>query len=653
MKKLQSGEIVWRPGRELVESCTLTAFLREHGLADYDALVRRADEEPEWFWNAIIRRFDIRFFRPFDKVMDSSKGIPWTEWCVGGTTNLTLNCLDKHLEAGRGENEVLIWEGESGESRARTYAELAAEVARLAEGLRALGLGRGDVVGLYMPMIPEAAVAFLAVAKIGAVVLPLFSGFGAGAVASRLADAEAVAVITVDATSRRGKDVPMKAVVDEAAADMPGLRHVIIHRNRQCEVAWDKGRDRWWHEICEGQPAESRTEEMPADAPVMLVYTSGTTGKPKGTVHTHCGFVTKLALDIGLCHDLREGDRLLWMSDFGWVVGPILVVATTLLGGTMVMADGAPDYPDEGRMWRLVQDHRVSILGIAPTIVRSFMKSGGAGVEDYDFSGLRGVISTGEPWTPDAWKWCFEKVCRARVPIYNYSGGTEIGGGIVTGTPLHSLKPCSFGGPVPGMGANVVDETGNRISPGAVGELVLRNPSIGLTRSLWNDPDRYIESYWADLPGLWRQGDWASIDEDGFWYILGRSDDTLKLAGKRTGPAEIEALLMGTGKLAECAVIGVPDEVKGEAVVCACVPLPGVETDGALEAELAEAVVMGLGGPFRPRRILFVADLPKTRNMKVMRRVVRAALLGEEPGDLSSLVNPESVERIAATAARG
>lgn len=643
------GEIVWRPGQELVSRSVLQAFFDRHGIKDYDELIARSNADPGWFWDALIAFSDFRFYRPYRTILDQSKGAPWAEWCVGGTTNIVLNCLDKRIGTPEAERDAIVWESEQGETVRWSYARVHEETCRLAEGLRALGLGRGDVVGLYMPMIPRAVVTLLAVAKIGGVVLPMFSGFGAPAIASRLNDAGAVAVITTDGTWRRGRKALLKPVVDEAAAMVPSLRYVIVDRHLGDDIPWDPARDRAWDEFAAAAAGgDSRTEEMDAAAPFMLVYTSGTTGKPKGTVHCHAGFPIKNgACDLGLCFDLQPEDRLLFFSDMGWVVGPMLAYGALLRGACAVLAEGAPDYPDAGRLWRLVQDLKVTHLGVAPTIIRSYMRVDGAGVDGYDFSSLRVTISTGEPWTPDAWEWMFERVCRRRVPILNYVGGTEIGGGILAGTVMHPMKPCAFGDQMPAMGADIVDEAGAAVGPGEVGELVLRLPSIGLTHSLWHDDERYLDSYWTRYPGLWHHGDWAARDRDGFWYVLGRSDDTLKIAGKRTGPSEIETLLMATGKLAEAAVIGVPDDIKGQAIVCVCSLLPNVGDTPALRAELTDALVSGLGHPFKPRAILFVADLPKTRNMKVMRRVVRAAYLGESPGDVSSLVNPEAVQAVA------
>src|SRR5574337_901919 len=642
-----SDGIVWRPDAATVEGANLTRFMRALGVDGFDALNERASQDPAWFHDALIRFLDYRFERPYERVLDLGDGAPFAHWCVGGVTNVVLNCVDRRRGSPRYAQPALEWEGEDGAMSTWTFADLDRETCRLAWGLRHLGIGRGDVVGMYLPNLPHAAAAMLAVAKIGAIVLPMFSGFGADAIAQRLNDGRAVAVITVDGSLRRGKPVGAKAVVDEALALCPGVRHVVVLNHLKTAHEWIAPRDQWWHELAAGAPADVAdvaTEPMPADDPFLLMFTSGTSGKPKGVVHSHCGFPVKTALDLSICMDVKPDDRFLWMSDMGWLVGPMLVFGGLLVGATVVLAEGAPNYPEPDRLWRLVERHRVSYLGLAPTIPRLSMTLPEEALAQRDLGSLRVIVSTGEPWTPEAWNWTFERVGHRRVPLLNFSGGTEMGG-ILTGTVIHPLKPCAFAGPVPGTGADVVDAEGASVGPGVTGELVMRSPSIGLTRGLWHDRERYLEGYWSRLPGLWVHGDFASCDADGMWYVHGRSDDTLKIAGKRTGPSEIEALLMATGLLQDAAAIGVPDAVKGTAVVCICVPRPGIDKADAINT-LSAAVVAGLGGAFRPARVVLVDDLPRTRNMKMMRRVVRAVWLGEEPGDLSTLVNPESVQAI-------
>ena len=653
---MSGEEPVWTPSREIVDGANITGFLGHCDLPDYAALIEWSNADPEAFNSALLDFVGYRFAVPYAQVMDTSDGPVHVKWCVGGRTNVVLNCLDRWLEDKTGDKPAVEWEGEHGDRLSWTYADLHHETCRLAGGLRGLGLGPGDVVGMYLPNVPQAITALLAVAKIGGIVLPMFSGFGADAVAARLNDGGAKAVITIDGSPRRGKVVAAKPVVDQAVAMAPGVQHVIVSGHMGNAIDWTEGRDHRWEDLVAGQPDEAPTEMVAADAPFLLIYTSGTTGKPKGVVHSHCGFPLKTALDLGICMDFRAEDRILWMSDMGWLVGPILVYGGLLMGGTVILVEGAPNYPEPDRFWRLIDDHRVSYLGVAPTIIRSLMPNGVGQLAPFDLSSLRVMVSTGEPWTPDAWHWLFDNVGQRRVPLLNYSGGTEIGG-ILTTTVIHPLYPCAFTGPVPGVGADVVDETGASLGTGEIGELVMRTPSIGLTRGLWNDDARYLASYWRVIPGMWVHGDYASREDNGTWVVHGRSDDTLKIAGKRTGPSEIEALLTGTGKVVEAAVVGVPDEVKGSVVVCVCVPSAGVQENDVIRAELSNAIVAGLGAPFRPKAIVFASDLPKTRNMKIMRRVVKAVCLGQDPGDLSSLVNPDVIEelgqRFAAKAVAG
>jgi acetyl-CoA synthetase len=450
-------------------------------------------------------------------------------------------------------------------------------------------------------------------------------------------------VLTVDIAYRRGKAIPMKETLDRALVSLPGVHTVVVLVRTAAHAITSPARDVPW-------PASSEaTEDVPteivdAETPVMLMYSSGTTGKPKGTVHTHCGILAKNALDLGLCVDLKADDRLLWMSDMGWIVGPKVVVSGTLLGATIILAEGTPDWPRETRLWQLAHDHKATIIGIVPTMARQMMRHGPQMLDGFDLSTLRTTISIGEPWTPDAWIWFFEHVCKRKLPILNYAGGTECGGAILISSYLSPLRPCSFGHAVPGCGADVVDAEGRSLPAGEVGELVMRRPSIGMTRGLWRAPERYIESYWKIIPGMWVQGDLASRDRYGAWYLHGRSDDTIKISGKRVGPSEIETALMTTGLVVDAAVVSAPDPITGSALACACVPAAKVEDLQALASRLAAAVGDSFGASFRPKQFIFVPELPRTRNQKVMRRVIRGVLGGTPLGDLSSLANPETID---------
>jgi acetyl-CoA synthetase len=488
-------------------------------------------------------------------------------------------------------------------------------------------------------------VALLAIAKIGGIILPLFSGYGAGAVISRLADADAKAIFTADGFYRHGKPVSMKPIADQAAARVPTLQHMIVLKRSDMETPMDPIRDHWWHDLIDSQPVESQTERTDAEDILMIIYTSGTTGTPKGAVHTHCGFPVKSAQDMAFGTDLHPGQVLYWITDMGWMMGPWLVFGALLLGGTFLIYDGAPNYPAPDRLWEMVARHRITTLGVSPTLVRALIPYGEAPFRKHDLTSLRFFASTGEPWNPDPWFWLFNEVGEGKLPIINYSGGTEISGGIVMGNPIQPLKPCAFSAPCPGIAADVFDESGQSVR-NQVGELVIKAPWIGMTRGFWKDPQRYESTYWSRWSNIWVHGDFAAVDDDGLWYILGRSDDTIKVAGKRLGPAEVESVLVGHPNVVEAAVIGVPDPIKGSQVVAFCVLDSASEADEQLRAGLKDLVVASMGKPLTPREILFVSDLPKTRNAKVMRRMIRAAFLGEDPGDTSSLMNPEAVDEI-------
>ncbi len=640
------GDVVWQPTDDYIRRSNLKTFINTHKINSFEEFMYRSKTDIQWFTDAVLKFLDIKFQKPYSDVVDLSGGIQFPRWCVDGQLNIAYNCVDKWAEnpdtAGR---TAVVYEAEEGDTVSMTYGELQGEVNRCFNALRQLGITKGDVVALYMPMTPEIVSAFLATAKIGGIILPLFSGYGAHATAERMRDAEAKCLFTSDGFSRRGEPVLLKPTADQALADVPSVKHVIVHQRIRAEVEMREGRDHWWHRLIPGQPDRADCVATSAEDMLMLIYTSGTTGRPKGAVHTHCGFPVKAAQDMAFGTDVHPGDVIYWMTDMGWMMGPWLVFGATLLGATFFIYDGAPDYPGPDRLWAMVERHKINVLGISPTLVRALIPHGDHHVKAHDTSSIRFFASTSEPWNPDPWMWLFNVVGEGKRPIVNYSGGTEISGGIVMGNPLLPLKPTAFSGPCPGMDADVLDEAGDPVR-GRVGELVIRAPWIGMTRGFWKDRQRYLDSYWSRFENIWVHGDFAAIDSDGLWYILGRSDDTIKVAGKRIGPAEIESVLVDHPAVVEAAAIGVPDEIKGNKVVCFCVLAPGVESGEALIKTLKESIAVELGKPLKPREIEFVPDLPKTRNGKVMRRLIRSAYLGEEMGDSSSLFNPGAVEAI-------
>ena len=639
------GEIAWRPTSEYRDGSRLAAFMTLHALEDQGALLRRSVEDPEWFWRAVLDDLGVEFYEPYRQILDTSQGIAWSRWCVGGTLNIVHNCVDKWIGTPVEHKDVLRWEGEEGATRALTYGQFFLDVNRAANAMLELGVTRGDRVALFMPMCPELVVAFFATIKLGGVVLPLFSGYGVDAVATRLRDAEATLLVTADGFWRRGRAVAMKSVADEAVATAPSVRHVLVVSRIGADVRWTTPRDHRWDALVPRQLDACETVRTGAEDALMIIYTSGTSGRPKGTVHSHCGFPVKAAQDMAHCFDVRSSDTMYWVTDIGWMMAPWELFGMTVLGGTTVIYDGAPDHPGPDRLWGIAERHRVSVLGVSPTLVRALMKHGEAPVRRHDLSSLRILGSTGEPWNPESWRWLFDTAGAGRLPIINYSGGTETSGGLVAGNVLTPMKPCSFAGPPPGIAADVVDDAGHPVR-NQVGELVVRAPWIGMTRGFWKDADRYEQTYWSRFPDVWVHGDWAAIDEDGLWYILGRSDDTIKIAGKRLGPAEVESVLAEHDAVGEAAAVGVPDATKGQALICFCVLGGDHAASGALAEELKGFVATRLGKPLRPKAVVFVGDLPKTRNAKVMRRVIRSAYLGEALGDLSSLENPEALDGI-------
>jgi acetyl-CoA synthetase len=618
------SEFVWEPSAERVEQANVVRLWRKLGCESYHELHRLSVEEPERFWPALIDDLGLEFSTPWERVLDDSAGIEWATWFVGGRLNIATNCVHRHAEH-RPDDVAAIFLGEDGTRRERTYAALSRETAQLAEALVELGVEPGDRVAIYMPMCPEVAVASHACAHVGAVQVPIFSGFAAPAIAQRLEASDAKVVICADGSFRRGRLLPMRETVDEAGGDV-------------AVIEWGRERAEW-PELVRRQPGALPALQVDSEHPYLLTYTSGTTGQPKGVLHVHGGFLVSIAREVAYQTDVNEGDVVHFATDMGWIMGPWTVVGAGALGATIVFAEGAPDWPDD-RLWRMVEQERVTMLGVSPTLIRALLPKG---EPQTDTSSLRVITTTGEPWNPDPYLWLHEHVGRGRTPIVNISGGTEVGACFLSVCLAYPIKPISLGFPALGLDMDVFDPEGRSVR-GEVGELVCKRPFPGMTRGLWGAPERYLETYWSRFPGVWTHGDWASVDEDGYWYLHGRSDDTLNIAGKRIGPAELESAAVSYPGVAEAAAVGVPHEVKGEVAWIFCVRAPDTH---AAEQDVAAKVAEVLGKAFTPERIVFVGSLPKTRSAKIVRRAVRAQVLGKDPGDLSSVENPEALEEIA------
>ncbi len=789
---LEDQPIAWTPTPEMIERAQLTKFMRQVGVSTWDELYEFSIRDVEKFTEEVLKFLDIKFDPPYEKLLDISNGIEFPEWfstqrrrdtesrpgalATGFSSaglNITTMCLDRWQTDELKDQPAVIWEGEDGASETLTYSELLHEVEKCAEGLVSNGLRAGDAVGMHLPMVSQTVIALLAINRIGAIAVPVFSGYGVEAIVSRMNAVGAKALFTFGGVMRRGKHAPSYGF--EAAGKSPTVDTVFLvqpkHRVETVEERDERRRE--FHDAYRAMSSEQREEfrrqqkakqeqdlekhfdelkntfgipdekitelreqisnsrmsegvsfgiydlkkeviEHPfrtvlwdklsfkenavvhphptsAEDPLIILYTSGTTGKPKGIAHTHASFPIKAAQDMAFGTDVGRGTRICWYTDIGWMMGPWLIYGALINGATICIYDGAPDYPTPDRMWEFCAKHKVEVLGISPTLIRALAaceseppaSAGGqfdkadstnwppahAGGSDrppphvrHDLSSLRMFASTGEPWNPAPWWWLFEKVGDSKLPIINYSGGTEIAGGILMGNPLLPQKPCSFPAPCPGMDVDILDEEGNSGAPGKVGELVIKQPWIGMARGFWQEKERYLDSYWRRFKDIWVHGDFAMRDKDGHWFILGRSDDTLKVAGKRVGPAEVESLLVAHPLVTEAAVIGVPDEVKGTAMIAFAVlneeyRIPNIDSEeighssfdirhSELETELKALVSKDMGKPLAPSKIHFVSALPKTRNAKVMRRVIRSAYLGEDPGDLSALENPQAVDEI-------
>ena len=630
------SDFAWHPPSDARSTTNVGRFMTAHGIADFATLHERSIDEPEWFWPAVVEFLGLRFAEPWTSVVDTSNGIEWATWFNGARTNVASWLVDRWADE-TPDKIAIRWEGEDGATRSWTYAELRREVDSCAIQLNSEGIGRGDAVGIFLPMVPETVAALIAIMKLGAVFLPLFSGYGVEAIATRLQDAGARALVFADGTYRRGKMLDMLSIGVKAMEACPTVTTSILVPRLAGGRAWTL-----WDEH------DFPTRVVDSEHTLFVAYTSGTTGRPKGSVAVHGGFGVKVAEEVAFQFDCRADDTLFWFTDMGWIMGPWEVVGALANGATLALYEGAPDWPEPDRLWSFLSRTEVTILGISPTLIRALMPHGDEPVRRHDLTKLRVLGSTGEPWNLDPWRWYFEVVGGERCPVINISGGTEVGACFLSPHPVEPIKPVSLGGPCLGMAVDVYDSSGRPVQPGTgeVGELVCTKPWPGMTRGLYNDPDRYLETYWSTYPGVWRHGDWASVDADGQWFLHGRSDDTIKVAGKRLGPAEVESALVSHPAVVEAAAIGVPDDVKGESLWGFVVLDPQTEPTAELRAELTALVASQLGSSFRPSSIRFTTALPKTRNAKVLRRAIRATVMGQDAGDLSSLEDPSTLDAV-------
>jgi acetyl-CoA synthetase len=638
-------ESVMQEGRRFSPPESFRARAKLKDAAEYERLYRRSLDDPEGFWGEVAS--ELHWFKPWERVVEWQE--PFVKWFVGGQTNLSYNCLDYQIERGRGDKKAILWEGEPGDTRSYTYRELLTEVSKLANTLKGLGVAKGDKVAIYMPMIPQAVIAMLACARIGAVHSVVFGGFSSAALADRINDAQAKVVITADGGYRRGSVFALKPLVDEALERCKSVEHVIVVRRGENEVQMQPGRDRWYHELMQSASEVCPAEPMDAEDPLFILYTSGSTGKPKGVLHTTGGYQTYTYLTVKYIFDLRDDDLYWCPADVGWITGHSYIVYGPLLNGaTQLMYEGVPTHPAPDRHWEMVERYGVTIYYYAPTAIRAFMKAGEEHPNKHDLSSLRLLGTVGEPINPEAWMWYHRVIGGGRCPIVDTWWQTETGGIMITTLPgVHDTKPGSAGKPFFGVDAAVMDLEGHEQEPNSGGYLVIKRPWPSMLRTVYGDDDRYRAQYWSEIPHVYFAGDGARRDDEGYFWIMGRVDDVVNVSGHRLGTAEIESALVSHPAVAEAAVVGRPDEIKGQAIV-AFVTLEGNrEGSNELYQELRAHVTKEIGAIARPDDIRFADALPKTRSGKIMRRLLRNIAAGEEAsGDISTLEDKSVVEKL-------
>lgn len=635
--------IVWQPSKKIIKNANVTGFMKKHDIATYEELIHKSTTGVEWFWENSVRETGIDWFETYTYLADASEGFPFTKWFVGGRINITHNCVDRHAKDPKTAKKIAhIWQGECGAIQKTTYKELFEQTNQVANALKSLGVGVGDAVALYMPMLPELLPIFFGAMKIGAFVVPIFSGFGTEAVKVRLNDAKVKVVFTADGTLRKGKALSLKSMLDPSLAECPSLKKcIVVRRLHHDTVPMQKKRDVFYDEFLFNRSVKCECEELKSEQECMVIYTSGTTGKPKGTVHTHAGVLAQVAKEHYFHFDLKPNDVFFWITDIGWMMGPWEIIGATHFGATVVTMEGSPLHPKKDRVFALSEKTGVTHLGVSPTLIRLLMQGNSRFLSKYKLKKLRMIGSTGEPWDNDSYRWCYDKIGKSQLPIINISGGTELMGCLLAPLVIHPIKECSLQGPGLGMAVDVFDEHGGSAKPGEVGYLVCKKPAPSMTKSFLNDKKRYLETYFSKFDHTWNHGDWAMYDEQGDWYLRGRSDDTIKVSGKRTGPAEIESSLCDHPFVSEACAFGIPDTYSGQAVVSFVVLKDGVGATQFFLRDLKAFAGEKLGKTLVPKYLHVVPSLPKTRSGKIVRGMIKRHYLKKEILDFSSVENPE------------
>ncbi len=640
LEALLKEERTFKPSNELLEKSNISRWMKKYKIKNYDELLEKAGQNPEWFWNEIAG--ELEWFQNYEEVLKWNP--PHAEWFLEGKFNIVHNALDRHVKNENKDKIAYILESEDGNTKKITYFELWKEVNKFANALKNLGVKKGDRVSIYLPMILELPIAMLACAKIGAIHSVVFSGFWAKAFQDRINDSEAKIAITADGFTRRGKLLPLKENVDDILDKTPTVTNLIVVKHAGLEIEMDDYRDLWWHEITENMDERCETEPMDPEDPLFILYTSGTTGKPKGVMHVHGGYAVGVYATQKFVFDIKDEDIWWCAADIGWITGhSYIVYAPLLCGATSVMFEGTPDYPDPGRFWKMIEDYKVTVFYTAPTTIRMFMKYGEKWPDKYDISSLRLLGSVGEPINPEAWIWYYKYIGGEKCPIMDTWWQTETGMHLITPLPISTLKPGSAVKPFPTIEADIFDEEGNPLTDKG-GHLVIKTPWPSMFRTLYKDPQRYIDAYWSEFKGNYLSGDVARKDDEGYFWIQGREDDVLNVAGHRISTAEVESALVSHEAVAEAAVVGKPDPIKGEEITAFVILKSNYKTSPELNDALKYHVKIEIGPIATPKYVYFVDDLPKTRSGKIMRRVIKAKVKGEDVGDISTLANPEAVD---------